>query len=174
MPASWSAVEQLLQAWVASASGIPAIWSHQSVARPELPFATLKHDGGSSKGIPERDLSYDSQAPAGQEITISTREHTEFAVSVQVFTADVVGDNAAPAILNRVRNALGLEGQVNAFAVQSLAMVDRGTVQNLTDLLETRFEGRASLDVRFRVSDGAADKTGYIATVGPITGTTTE
>lgn len=174
----WAAVETALQAWVQAActgvTGFQAVFAQQSAVRPPEPFATIKHDGGGARGLAETSLVYNGAAPAGQEVELNTREHTEFTVSVQVFTKDVLGAASASALANRIRNAAVKQLQGDAFATVNLAVVDRGTVQNMTDLLDTRFEGRAALDVRFRVSDGAQDKTGYIATVGPIGSTVTE
>jgi hypothetical protein len=182
MPISWSAVEKALVVWVrdslslldalAAPTGfplpgnIPVIWADQNGQRPGQPFVTLRRDAGQALNPNEDELvvSMNPSPTTADEIQMDTRVVTEFTVSVQVFTKDTRGDFSANALASVIRNRLSMQSQLDAFRPLGLAVVARGSVQNLTDLLETGFEGRAVMDVRFRVTDGTTEFVGYIGT----------
>jgi hypothetical protein len=114
----------------------------------------------------------------GTELLIDYTTPAEFMLRVQVFTAEVRGNSAAPALLSKIHSYLETETARDALASAGLVVIDRGSIQNLTALVETRFEGRASLDIRMRFADGGQETATYIGsveltpTVDEVTGTT--
>lgn len=171
---SWAAVEAAIATWVNAATGLFVIWTGQNNPRPSDDFAQLKLlDLPLPPGQPELVSSYNPAAPSGQEIEFDWRVHGDFTVSINFFSAAVIGNTAARAVATAARNSMWLESNRAALAAVAVAVVEIGTVRNLTALIDTRYEGRAQLDVRFRACDGASETTGYIATVN-VTGSPTE
>ncbi len=169
MAADWQAVENTLQAWAVRASGLPdpkVVWDGQSGARPKAPFVTLHRTGAHDLApLPEIVVSDNPDATPGAEILIDTIAQAEFLLTVQVFTVPTVGPQAAQAIAQSMRNRLGAESEFAYFDGAGLAIVETGTVQNLTGVLDTEFEGRASFEVRLRIADGFEESATYIETV---------
>jgi hypothetical protein len=175
--ANWTAIEDALIAWVKGATGLPdgsVIWDDQRGERPAAPFATLHLDGDVTPGVfDEASHRVNPDAPPtspgvpgeGDELIFETVAQGEFTCTVHVFAAATNGASSARVLTNRVRNALSIEPQVEAFDVLGIAIIDRGTVRNLTALLDTEFESRASVDVRFRVADGTTATGTFIEAV---------
>lgn len=167
--ADWDAAENALIAWVQRTSGFPpnrVIWDQQNGPRPARPFATLRRDGGTTAGlVDEQAVIYNGDdAPPGEEITLDTKAHAEFTLTVTFFTAETVGNSSAVRVANRVRNSLSTERTLNYFDAAQLALIDRAPVLNLTDLLDTEIEGQAAFDVRLRIADGTEELTTYVET----------
>lgn len=178
---TWTVVEDAIQKWLADATGIPGnkcVWVMQDATRRAKPFATLMRDGGQDEpGTNETriranlDADPDTDDPPA-DLILQTVPQVEFTVSVQTFTDAVQGDTSAFRLLDIARNKLGQLSQLDAFETAGVAVVDRGTVQNLSTILETQFEGRAALVVRFRVADMTEETIGQINTA-PVSGTYT-
>lgn len=98
----------------------------------------------------------------GTEILDRHAVPAETTLRVQIFTSAVKGSGSAHALLVKVRNALDLEGVKLDLVTVGAVVVESGTVQNLTGLVETKIEGRASLDVRIRFTDGADESATWI------------
>jgi hypothetical protein len=164
----WADLEKVLHDAVVAGSGIPGakvIWWAQNFPRPARPYAVVKRGTVTPIGSTvERRKVYNSTAPAGSEIELHAREQVEFTLGVQIFTADARGDACAVALAEAVRAHLTARGQLDAFQVAGLALVNRGIVQNVSALLQTDYEGRASLDVTFRVATETVESTTFIQT----------
>lgn len=169
MPADWQAIENGLQAFIARASGLPGntvIWEIQNGSRPTGTFATLRIDGDTTSGLYAEQTERDNPTSTpGHEILIETREDAEFTFTVQVFSPNAAGNSSARAILTRVRNALSKESELNNFDSLGLAFIDKSPIQSVPVLIETQYQGHATLDTRFRVADGTEDTTTFIETV---------
>lgn len=162
--ANWTAIEQELQACVRRASGLErVVWTDQDGTRPQLPYATIRVDPPDATGArDEVRVSLTPGQPAGAELTFETCSQAEFDLRVQVFTKTTRGDDSACRIATRLRNSLSKQSELAILSAAGVAVVDRGPVQNLTALLETRSEGRAALDVRLRTADGTTETETYI------------
>lgn len=101
------------------------------------------------------DGGYPSQDP----ILIQTTDRPEITVRVTAFADAPKTGAISPAftMLKAVRRRLGTESVTEA--LDPLTVLDRGNVQNVTVMLETAYEGRATLDLKFgsieTESDGA-------------------
>lgn len=164
--ANWTAIEDALHAWVVAGSKLApqrVIWDRQNGTRPKRPFVTLHRDGGTTAGLLDEQRVRDADAPApGAEITLETVAHSEFTLTVTAFTEDATGPDSALVLANRVRNSLSTESTLFALDEAGVAVIDRAPVLNLSDLLEVEIEGRAALDVRFRVGDGTEESATFI------------
>lgn len=170
---SWTAIEDALVAWLESAAGVGAIWANQTGEQPLMPYGTLKITGPrQSTPTPEVANVTNLDNPAGQEIEQTVIMRGEITVSCQVFSQVTAGAGTARELLQQARIALFLPARRQALADAGLALVQAGDTQDLTALLETTWQSRAAMDVRFNVVDTATERTGYIATVN-VTGSAT-
>lgn len=176
MAANWASVENAIRQWVITATGISRVyWADQTQVRPataDFPFFTLRRDFGRTAGVDENRTRNNPSPVAGSEILFETFAHPDFTVTLQGFSKEVSGNSSAGALVAKCARSLALEIQLDAFAADGIALIDVGPVQNLTALLDLRFEGRAALNVRFRTTDGASQTATYIQTCVP-TGTVT-
>jgi hypothetical protein len=66
-------------------------------------------------------------------------------------------------ILGSVLSSLALPSQLdNLYNNGGLVLQDQGSVQNISIVIETKWEGRAALDVVFRLTDSVVENTGYV------------
>lgn len=160
------AIETALRTWLGAATGAVVIFADQDGPQPPLPYLTLglpglRREGGADELRDETEL----KAPAGQEVVLSTYGPRELTAHCQAFTAPTTGVGTARELLQQAQSALGRPDVLEQLAQVGLAVIDEGAVTVLNLVLETRFQGRAALDVRLRVTDGSASRTGYIETV---------
>jgi hypothetical protein len=174
---NWEAVENAIAAAVLAASSFSpgkVIWENQTAQRPALPYVSLFRDNDERlswsteqivsdnpdghKGDP------DANPPVvGTELLIDHKVDSEFHVRVQVFTAETRGNNAAHSVLSKIRNYFDTDAARRTLDAVGVATIERGSVMNISALVETRFEGRAALDIRFRTADGGQEINTYIS-----------
>ncbi len=182
MPCDWRAIENALSSWVRTASGLDTAhvyFGDQNGPQPATGvFITIRLGDIVPLGAYDS-IDFSNQnlgAPNGTEIELRTFAPRSFTVSLQCFSAVTVTPGAVPAtgkdILGKVQNALGLESVRYALNAAGLVPYDIGTVQNVSALLETAFEGRANLDVLFYTTDDISEFVGYINQLTPSTAPT--
>lgn len=178
-------IEDALRAWVKTATGLPdgqVYFANQNGPQPgasgQLPFVTILVAGDVLRmgALDEFSTSTNLAAPAGQEITQATQGPRDLAVSVQAFgegTITKTGVVTAPQLLAACQTALGLESVRYALNAAGLAPYDMGEIRRLDEVVETGFQGRATLDLRFYSGDYQSETNGYINEVSG-TGTLVE
>jgi len=166
---AWSDIETAIRAWVKSGSGLTdeqVIWADQNGGSPALPFIDIRLGELVPVGAADAsDWEYDAGGPAGQEIVMSGHGVREFAVSVRAFSASPLGNSSARALLSKVQTALALESARSALHAAGVTPFDNGRVQVVPAILETSWEGRAVLQVRFYTEETVTERTTYIDTV---------
>jgi hypothetical protein len=164
---SWPAIQSALEAWIVAATGLQAaqvIHKNKKVPQPMPPYVELRPGTLATVGQDElREIT--NLANAGAEIELQVIGRRSFTVSVQAYSAaaDAV-DNGAVDLLTKAKMALALPSRLAAFRAAGLSLIEAEAVLDLS----TRTPGgtgRASMDVRFNVTDSASEFTGYIATV---------
>lgn len=164
----WSAIEQALVDWLHTETGLPVIWLDQTGPRLTTDFIGLSLAQGGSIGLPAERRQGDNPNPSGQggdEVEIDIVQRLRLSLTIQAFTASVTGSACARAQLIKAQTAIEKPSRRAALRAAGLVLEDRGTVQNTSGLLQTRFEGRALLQMSFSATDLASEFTGYIATV---------
>lgn len=162
------ALEIALVTEVKRATGLPngkVIWTNQTRDRPLRPFVELavtESSTGSSHS--ESAVSDTIPSTAGNEITLTTKDHVDLTVQARAFSAEVTGSNKAFNLLDKVRQHFGKESclEVLEGLPEAIAVVDRGVVQDATIVLETEHEGRAVFTLRLRVADVTTETTTFI------------
>lgn len=190
---SWQDIEDALRVWVKTSTGYAdsqVIWADQTARRPEGDFITLKLTDVISFTGPDELLQLQDLSRVGEEIEAQVMGRREFGVSLQAFSSAVCSpgslvnpfplgfsDATARAALARCQLGLSLPSVRDTLAAEGATPFDIGSVQNLTALVGTKFEGRALLEVRFYCTMTISEFTTYIEHVnttdyiGPPNGT---
>lgn len=161
-PANWEAVEDALQAIVVRLTGLPGervIWETQGGPRPEGAFVSLRLDGTDSPGWEGERRQRDAEDPQpGADLVLEVAKQAESTLTLVAYSGrDVIGDASASVMLRRVRNGLDLASVTEELDEAGVSIFAVGTVQTIPSFLNTGFEGRATLDARLRVTDGAEE-----------------
>lgn len=168
MALNWATIQTALHAWIVAGTGLAVgrvVWANQAMPQPQRPYVTLRlmalapvgHDGVHS--------TTNLAAPAGEEVTLTVEGRRHLTVGVQAYASAVTGAGTAAELLAKAQTALSLPTVHAGLRAAGLAVLNEGGITDLSALLETKFEGRAAMDVRFHCVDEVAEKTGYIATV---------
>ena len=177
MALDWSDIEDALHTWARDSSGLPdaqVVWADQNVNQPSGAHLVIRFGAFTQLGsIDAVRVLTDLDRDAGEEIEHRTQGVRELVVSVQAFSPATVGDATARSLLSRLQSSLALPGVREGLYAAGLACLEQGTVLNLAEVANADFQGRASLDVRFGLTDEASEFTGYIAST-EVTNETTE
>jgi len=166
--------EDRVQAVFVAATGLPGnkvIWAHQSKDRPVRPFIELTLLSSDAGVFSETTHALASPSLPGAEIDLITKDNIELTVQAIAFSSEVVGAAKAFNLLQKSRIFFNRDNIVHSLNTpptasdDSIAIVERSSVQDLSLLLDTEFEGRASLSLVFRVADTDIEKTTYIEKV---------
>jgi hypothetical protein len=171
---SLSSFEAALVAWLAPTFGADHVMlKGEKGAQPDLPYAMISITGPRRAGAPRGSVfqSFDG-AQVGQEVELRVVVEEELGVSVQAYTSAKNGSTSAKALLAAAKLQLLLPSVHDALSAAGLALIEAGDTQDVSALLETGFQGRAVLDLRFLVTDEAAERTGYVDRLGIIGGVT--
>lgn len=162
------ALEIALVTEVKRATGLAngkVIWANQTRDRPVRPFVELALTESRVSSTHSESYVKDTvPSTPGNEITLITRDHVDLTVQLRAFSADVVGSNKAFNILDKVRQHFGKESCVEFLDTlpDPIAVIDRGSVQDATIVLETEHEGRAISTLRLRIADVSTETTTFI------------
>lgn len=170
MPLDWRQVQNTLRDAFRAASGLSSvIWARQNAPQPARPYATLQVIAGPLRlgALDEENDVYQAGNAAGEEIEQTFKGQREFTLSCQVFADTTADAGTAYDYLSRAMSGLSLPSAQSLFVNVGLAVVSANGIQDLSALLETKWQSRAQMDVRFRIADSVVEKTGYIATVEP-------
>lgn len=163
-------LENSIQAAIVRASGLPAAsvyWQRQNVDRPPPPFVAIWTLFDTRIGTPENTVADnpDSTLGDGEEIVLTSRSEAEFEVVLDAVSSVPVStpsEESAQATLHRVRQGLESEGVMDFLASVGLVLVRCGAVAPGAKVLQTQFQGEATLTVVFRVSDEFTELTTFI------------
>lgn len=166
MAIPFAAVENALHAWLATATGIVCIWAEQDGPQPATPYCIMRLDGPfrATQSDELRSITNLGNA-AGQEVEQTWIKQREIVVHLQAFADSQVEGGSSPArdYLDRADEQLDLESVLDTLATSGLIVVgEPRTVQNVSTVVETRWQSRAMLDVRFRLTDSVMEKTGFV------------
>lgn len=165
---AWTTLENALRTWVKTGSGFAddkVIWADQDAPQPSGNYITLRIGDVSPVGPDELRTYTHADADPGEEIELQAIGMREFVVSVQAFGTPTSGDGTARETLLNVLGALRLPSVRNALVAADLTPYQAGPVQNLSTLVQTKFESRAALEVWFYTSSAISEFTGYIESV---------
>lgn len=165
MPINWQTVEQAIRTAVKAGTGLAdaaVYFSPQDGARGDAPFVTIRLGGAQSLGSVDEVQETTDLTQVGSEIETKVVGQREFSVSIQCFTPKAVKDDSAKARLSRLQTYLSLPSVVDTLANAGLSVYDLSEVREISTVLDTKFEGRAILELRCYVAETATERIGYI------------
>lgn len=162
-------IEDALFAFAKASTGYAdaaIIFDSQDLLSPEpTPYVTIRVGDLLNIGIDGTAYSFDANRPTGEEIHRTTQGMRDLIVSFAFFTPAVVGSATARTAAAKMQADLSRQSLRDALNAAGLGVMDPGAVRWVPKINNTTFEGRAVLEVRFAVPQGAVDATGYIALV---------
>lgn len=155
------AFQDTIQGLAKQASGLQCIWAKQTRKRPVRPFVELDDLDNDDVSMMTDDSITNTPSPTpGHEITLTAKGQAEITVQVRVFSSEITGSSNAFNIAQAIRSFFARESATAGLG--SIALVERGTVRDVTLVLETEYEGRAVFNLKFRVADPDVETTTYI------------
>ena len=169
-PIDWTTIEDAIYDWFSEQSGVPVVWGNQDSPQPQpYPFGALTIIAGPNQvsvaGNDELRTSTDLGQPDGEEVRLEFGGQRDMTVSCQIFTKPPESHNPAVharAILSRVQSSLAAPSVLSTLLASGLAVIRQGDVDDLSELIEDTWIGRANLDVQFGLASGSFERTGYI------------
>lgn len=164
---NFTAIENALAAWVTAQSGGPLpIWDKQAQPQPALPYITLKRAPPVALILLDPvTISYNGSAPLGQEITTTITAQKEMTVTLECFANTITGAGTAAEYLSELITSLRFPSVLAALYAVGLSIRRKENVLDLSALVATAFQTRASVEIVLGLVDVATDvPTGYIDT----------
>lgn len=156
----------VLQQWVTQQTGIEAVWMHQNAPRVAKPHATLEI-------IASPLIGDGAVSQPDSEGIVTITQNNEPTVSIKIYTD---GDPRQPLeLMTALRRSLFKDSVRELLSGSGWHFVDvlLGP-DNIPQLVGTRWEPRAVMDLRFRLADIFEDDLGVIDSVriaGNVSGT---
>lgn len=172
MAIDWTSVKSALRGWFLPATGLAdgaVIWANQNGPRPTsngapiVPFATINYRLAVARVGVYDEEQIDADTP-GQ---INRTAQRRLTVSLNTYGPGAI------ALMEQAQEALDTYATRTALDAAGLAVLDRGSVKDLTALITTQYEERAQLDVIFGLAAVTTEQVGTIDQV-TITGTLTD
>lgn len=149
---SFASIRSALYNVVSTELDVVTIWADQSEVRPPRPYASMKLIAG-----PVVIANDEVRQPSTGVFAVAGLR--QLTLSVNAF-----GEGAME-MMSRLQTALSKDSVADTLAAYDIAVTDVGAVQNLTTLLENRYETRAQMDIRFYVSENENDSVTFIDSV---------
>lgn len=168
--ADWSDIEDALRTWVKTSTSLAdsqVYFAEQDGARaPSGNFITVRLGDIRTLGpVDETQTTSIVPGAPGADLRLTSGGPREFTVTLQCFSPDKVSDTTARTLLARCQSGLGLQSVRYAFETAGFSAFDKGTVQNITYLNGTKFEGRAILEIRCYAYESVDEVTTWIENV---------
>lgn len=153
MPLNFETVKTNLYTWATSIAGaVPVIFYNENSPRPALPYLTLFLNSLVQIGndyVPRPDN-------VGELEIVGDRE---FTLQIQSYGGDPI------TLLENIRSSLQKETVLATLRANGIVFVQQNPITDITALLDTEFENRASMDILFRIAQIDDDNHGLIETV---------
>ncbi len=166
---SWQDIEEAMQLAIVQASGYgkdSVVWSYQNKGERTMPYVRIHFGGETAIGMDWERLSTDLSRPRGQEIRQAIHGVREVPLTIEVFTAPVLGDQAARRVCERIRTKLWLESIRTRLRKAKVVPFDSTGVEYAPDIPSANFRGRALCTLRCYVPvQDCEEYVGYIANV---------
>jgi hypothetical protein len=155
MALNWETVKTNIYNWVVAnvPSGMPATMYYENAPRPAAPYVTINIASITQIGW---DWTPNPTNTAGDISLIGDRE---FTVQLQAYGGDPLS------VMENLRTSLQKQGVLDLLRVNGIVFADWFPINDITELVDSRYEKRASMDVLFRIAQTATESLGTIATV---------
>ena len=134
-------------------AGMPVIWLYPNAPRPAVDYVSLYISTVTQVGW---DWTQDPLDNTGVSSMVGDRE---FIVQAQAYGGDPV------TVLQNLRTSLQKQTVLDSLRVNGIVFFNWNPINDVTELVDSRFEQRASMDINFRIADVYTDNLGVISTV---------
>ena len=144
-----------LKEWINNEIFVTVVFSENSDVRPSrLPYATIRFDTQNSYGI------RDEQKQVNDEGIVEIRGHRSLTVDINMYGSGSIQK------MEDLKSSLSKETVLsNLNDKYGIAILDKGAIQNLSTLMETKYEERAQMDVLIGYATSIEDEVGIIERV---------
>lgn len=132
-------------------TGTPVIYYYANAPRPTVDYVTLFLQNFMQIGWDYTPAPSDN---AGDVIMVGDRE---FTLQIQAYGTNSFG------LLEGLRTSLQKQTVLDSLAVSGIVLVNWFPIQDITQLVDSRFEERGTLDILFRIAQQETDVLGTIA-----------
>lgn len=133
--------------------GMPAIYLYSNAPRPTVDYISLY-----ISSVVQIGWDY-TQDPLNDSGVADMTGDREFTVQVQAYGGDPL------TVLNNLRTSLQKQTVLDSLRAVGIVFANWFPINDITALVDSRFEQRASMDVLFRMADIYTDNLGVIDTV---------
>lgn len=155
MSLSFAQVRTSIYEWAVAniPSGMPAIYLYNNSPRPTVDYITLYISTVT-------EIGWDwVQGPLDDTGISQQVGDREFTVQIQGYGGDPL------TVLNSLRTSLQKQSVLDSLRVNGIVFANWFPINDVTQLIDSRYEQRASMDVLFRIADVYTDNLGVIDTV---------
>jgi hypothetical protein len=153
MPLNFETIKTNLYAWaLTNCPGCSVIFLNENAPRPAQPYVTLFLSTMNQIGedyTPEVDVN-------GLVDMVGDRE---FTLQIQTYGGDCI------TCLENLRSSLQMQTVLDTLRANGIVFVNHFAISDVTELLDSRFEKRAAMDVLLRIGQDYTDNLGLIQTV---------
>lgn len=131
-------------------SDMPVVYYYPNAPRPVVDYVSLQISAVNQIGwdyVPR---------PSDDPGIVEQVGDREFTMSIQAYGGDVL------TVLNNLRTSLQKDTVLDTLRANGVAFVNWFSINDITDLIDSRFEQRAAMDVLFRIADEYFDTLGTI------------
>ena len=151
MPLNFVTVKNSLFAWAVSQVpvGMPVIWWQPNAPRPVVPYITLFLQSVTA-------INQDWTSPISDiNGVINMKGDRSFTLQVQGYGEDPL------TLLENIRTSLQKQTVLDTLRINGIAFYQSLTINDITDLVDSRFERRAQLDIMFGIAQIYTDNPGF-------------
>ncbi len=152
MPISYATVKTNLYSWAVSVlpSGMPVIFWEPNAPRPAVPYATLFL---SSIVALNQDWTENDADASG---IVDMKGDRQFTLSFQVY-----GGADPLTVLENVRSSLQKQTILDTLRANGIVFFQSLNIEDITDLIDSQWERRATMDILFGIGQTYTDNPGY-------------
>lgn len=153
MSLNFETIKTNLYSWaLANCPGCSVIFLNENAPRPAQPYVTLFLTSLNQIGedfTPESDIN-------GMVDMVGDRE---FTLQIQTYGGDCITR------LENLRSSLQKQTVLDTLRANGIVFVNHFGINDLTELLDSRFEKRGAMDVLFRIGQNYTDNLGLVETI---------
>jgi hypothetical protein len=154
MAITWATLRDDLNDWIVSITSSTVIWGRQTDAQPPPQYITLNIISGPVKLGSEDELRFNSSNDK-----FSTAGLRQFTLSIQSYGATAIQD------MSDIMGSLDDPNVFEDLRSKGMSIVNTPSILDLSQILETVYEGRASMDLIMTTPDNRELALTYISTV---------
>ena len=160
MPLSYATIQTNIYTWAAAnvPAGMPVIWYEPNSPRPvvslvKVPYITLLIASSIQ-------INQDYSAPnANSSGVINMSGDRQFILQIQAYGGDTF------TVLENLRTSLQKQSVLDTLRTNGIVFFNSFDINDITTLVDSQFEERAQMDIRFGIGQTYTDAPGYFDTI---------